>query len=182
MNALHRHSLMALTLAVMIPSFAFAQAALSSNYTSFDATSEKPVQLGYYASAHTSTGSPAPSPEVRVVQAPKSGLVIVRRGELTTNKIPACPGLKTAVQVVFYEARPETTGHDHLVYTLKSENDEVSTFDVTINIQDRAPRCGLADRRSWKTISGLSRIGQSAAMGRPTMGSSPTGAMLSSVM
>jgi hypothetical protein len=135
MNVLNRHSLMALTLAVMIPSIAFAQPAPSSNYTSFNATPEKPVELGHYASAHTSTCSPAPSPEVRVVQAPKSGLVIVRSGELTTNKIPACPGLKTPVQVVFYEARPETTGSDHLVYTVKSENGEIGIFDVTINIK-----------------------------------------------
>ena len=54
MNVLHRHSLTALALAVMIPSMTFAQPAPSSKYTSFDATPEKPVQMGYYASAHKS--------------------------------------------------------------------------------------------------------------------------------
>ncbi len=120
---------------VMISTATFAQSASSSNYASFDATPEKPLELGYYASAHKGTCSPAPLPEIRIVEAPKSGQLTVRRGELTTNKIPGCPGLKTPVQVVFYQARADSTGSDHIVYTVKSENGEVSTYDVTINIK-----------------------------------------------
>jgi hypothetical protein len=36
----------------ILSTVAFAQPAPTSNYTSFEATAAKPVQLGYYASAH----------------------------------------------------------------------------------------------------------------------------------
>jgi hypothetical protein len=44
-------ALLSLVTAVISPA-ALAQGAPTSNYTSFEATSAKPVQLGYYASAH----------------------------------------------------------------------------------------------------------------------------------
>jgi len=46
----------------------------------------------------------------------------------------------------------------------------------------RVPGRGVADPSVLKTITGLSRIDQPAMAGKLTMGSSPTGAMLSRVM
>jgi hypothetical protein len=48
--------------------------AQDANYTSFDATSDKPVQLGYYASAHKDC-TPGRLPTIRVIEAPKSGVL-----------------------------------------------------------------------------------------------------------
>ncbi len=138
MIARHRYGLAALALATVIPIATLAQPSPSSSYTTFAATPAKPVELGYYASAHKSTCSPAPLPEVGVAQAPKLGVLTVRSGELTTNKIAGCPALRTPVQVVFYEARVGTTGSDHLVYKVTTSDREVKTYDVTINIK-RAP-------------------------------------------
>ena len=68
----------------VISTVALAQPAPSSNYTSFEATSAKPVQLGYYASANKDC-TPAPIPTIRVIEAPKSGTFTVGRGELTKS-------------------------------------------------------------------------------------------------
>jgi len=77
---------------------ATAVLAQSTNYASFEATSEKPVQLGYYASAHKNC-TPGALPTIRVIEAPKSGILTVRKGVLSTNKVAGCPGLKTPAQI-----------------------------------------------------------------------------------
>src|SRR5271154_5213704 len=94
---------------------AAAQPAPTSNYTSFEANPGRPVQLGYYAIAHKDC-TPAPLLMIRVIEAPKSGTLTVRRGDLKTDQMAGCPGSKIPAQVTFYEARIGTTGTDHLVY------------------------------------------------------------------
>lgn len=115
----------------LVATAALAQAA---NYTSVEATAGKPAQLGYYASANKNC-TPAPSPTIRVIEAPKSGTLTVRRAILTTNKIAGCPGLKTPVQVVFYQARVGYAGPDHVSYEVTSANGEVGAYDVTIDVR-----------------------------------------------
>jgi hypothetical protein len=130
-----RAGVLALALAAVISTVALAQPAPSSNYTSFEVTPAKPVQLGYYASAHKNC-TPAPLPTIRVIEAPKSGTLSVRRGELKTDQIAGCPGLKMPAQVVFYQARAGTTGSDHLVYEVTNSTGEVGAYDVTITIKN----------------------------------------------
>jgi hypothetical protein len=108
--------------------------AQDANYTSFDATSDKPVQLGYYASAHKDC-TPARLPTIRVIEAPKSGVLTVRKAVLTTDNIAGCPGLKTPAQVVLYLAHAGYAGPDHVKYEVTSENGEVATNDVTITVK-----------------------------------------------
>jgi hypothetical protein len=122
----------------VISTAALSQPAPTSNYTSFEATAAKPVQLGYYASAHKNC-TPAPVPVVRVIEAPKSGILTVRRGELKTDQVAGCPGLKMPAQVVFYQARAGAIGSDHLVYEVTNPTGEVGSYDVTINIKE-APK------------------------------------------
>jgi hypothetical protein len=113
---------------------ATATLAQDANFMSVDATSDKTVQLSYHASAHKDC-TPAQLPTIRVIQAPKSGTLTVRRGELTTTKVAGCPGLKTPAQVVFYLARAGYAGPDHVKYEITTENGEVATYDVTIAIK-----------------------------------------------
>ena len=68
-----------------------------------------------------------PLPVVRVIEAPKSGMLTVRRGELKTDQVAGCPGLKIPAQVVFYQARVGATGSDHLVYEVTTPTGEVTT-------------------------------------------------------
>jgi hypothetical protein len=113
---------------------AMATLAQDANYTSVDATSDKPVQLSYHASAHKNC-TPAPLPTIRVIEAPKSGTLTVRKGVLTTDKIAGCPGLKAPAQVVFYHARAGYVGPDRVKYVVTNEDGAVNTYDMTINVK-----------------------------------------------
>jgi hypothetical protein len=127
-----------LAAATALPAAALAQAASSMNYTSFDATSAKPVQVGYYGSAHKDC-TPAPLPTIRVVEPPKYGTFTIRRAILTTNNLAGCPGLKVPAQVALYQARPGAAGTDHIVYLVTNGDGSAGAYDVTINIRE-APK------------------------------------------
>ena len=124
--------LLSCAIAGFVASAAFAQAA---NYTSVEAIPGKPVQLSYHASAHKQDCTPAPLATFDVLQAPKLGLLTVRKAMLTTNKVAGCPQLKIPAEVVFYRARPGSAGTDHVVYKVTSFNGEVETFDVTVTVK-----------------------------------------------
>ena len=113
-----------------------ASAEASTNYTSIEATSSKPVQISYHASAHKTNCTPAPPPTVRVKQSPKWGILTVRKGILSSNKIKGCNVIRTPAKIVFYLARPGYVGPDHLSYEVISENGEVATYDVSITVKE----------------------------------------------
>jgi len=98
-----------------IPGAAMAQVASSSSYTSFGVAQGAIVQLGYYASANNNC-TPARPPTIRVIEKPRSGVLTVRPGELTTDRIAGCLSVKTPAQIVSYEARSDDTDTDHLIY------------------------------------------------------------------
>ena len=114
--------------------YATASLAQDANYTSADATPDKPVELSYHASAHKNC-APARLPTIRVIEAPKAGTLTVRKAVLTTNNVTGCPGLKTPAQVVLYLAHAGYAGPDHVKYEVTSENGEVATNDVTITVK-----------------------------------------------
>jgi hypothetical protein len=118
--------------AIFAASSAVAQA---TNYTSVEATAGKSVQLTYHATAHKNTCTPAPAPTVRVIEPPKNGLLIVRTALLTTDKIAGCPQLKTPAQVVFYQAKQNYSGPDHVNYEVTDANGQVGVYDVTIVVK-----------------------------------------------
>jgi hypothetical protein len=123
--------LLSCAIAGCVASAALAQA---TNYTSVEATAGKAVQLTYHASAHKNC-TPAPLATFDVLQAPKLGLLTVRKGLLTTNNVAGCPGLKIPAQVVFYRARAGSAGPDHVIYKVTSASGEVETYDVTITVK-----------------------------------------------
>jgi hypothetical protein len=108
--------------------------AQSTNYSSFETTSDKPVQLGYYASAHKNCTAAA-RPTIRVIEAPKSGVLTIRPGVLSTNKVEGCPGLKTLAQIAFYQPRAGYVGSDKVGYEVTAENGDVAIYEMTINIK-----------------------------------------------
>jgi hypothetical protein len=93
------------------------------------------LQLSYHASAHKSDCTPAPLSTFDVLQAPKLGVLVVRKALLTTDKVASCPGLKIPAEVVFYRGRDGSAGTDHVVYKVTSSGGEVETYDVTITLK-----------------------------------------------
>ena len=132
--------LLACTMAGLVASAALAHAA---NYMSVEATAGKPLQLSYHASAHKSNCTPAPLATFDVLQAPKLGVLIVRKAMLTTNKVAGCPGLKIPAEVVFYRGREASAGTDHVVYKVTSSGGEVETYDVTITLKPAPPPAAM---------------------------------------
>jgi hypothetical protein len=114
---------------------ATATLAQDANYSSVEATSEKPVQLGYHASANKKNCTPAPLPNIRVIEAPTSGTLTVRKAVLTTDRVAGCPILKTPAQVVLYLARAGYAGPDRVKYEVTSESGAVATYDITIIVK-----------------------------------------------
>jgi len=112
--------------------------AQSANYSSIEVSGTTPMQLSYHGSAHKNC-TPAPLPTVRVIQAPTSGTLTVRRGILTTNKLANCPALKIPAQVVFYRAQAGYAGPDHVVYEVTASNGEVTSYAVTIKVKEAQP-------------------------------------------
>jgi hypothetical protein len=119
---------------VLAPLAALAQPTPTVNYTSFNATPGTQIRLGYYGSAHKNC-MPAQIPQIHVLEPPKSGLLTIRRGDLTTEQIATCPHMKIPAMAVFYRVRDAAIGRDHVIYRVDSENGETSVYDVTISIQ-----------------------------------------------
>jgi len=119
----------------MVGLAASAALAQAINYTSVEATAGKPLQLTYHASAHKSNCTPAPLSTFDVLQAPKLGVLVVRKAMLTTNKVAGCPGLKIPAEVVFYRGRDGSAGPDHVVYKVTSSTGEAEVYDVTITLK-----------------------------------------------
>ena len=94
----------------------------------------KPVQLTYHALAHKNCTAAA-LPTVRVTQAPKAGITIVRQAELTTTKVAGCPRIRVPAQVVFYQGREGYTGPDHVSYNVTNADGEIGAFDVAITVR-----------------------------------------------
>jgi hypothetical protein len=133
-----------LALAFLGPTAAFSQSAPTANYTSFEATWAKPVQIGYYATARKDCAA-APAPTIRVIEAPKSGTLTIRGGDLTTSAVAGCPRLKTQAQVVFYQARTGITGNDHFVYAVVGLDGKIDGYDVTITIREQ-PKAPISNQ------------------------------------
>lgn len=136
--AMSRAGALALAVTAAISTVALAQEAPSVNYTSFEATSAAPTQIGYYGTANKNC-SPAPPPRVRVSEPPKSGVLTIRVGELTTDAVKGCGTLKLPARILFYQARAGATGSDHLVYETTDVSGAVAGYDVTIVIRE-APK------------------------------------------
>src|SRR5262245_18108365 len=121
--------------ASLVATAAIAQA--SDNYRSIEATPGKPAQLSYHAFANKNCTAGSP-PTVRVIEAPKSGTLMVRQGTFTTNKVVGCPTIKTPARVIFYQARDGYAGPDHVKYEVTSENGDVDTYDIAITVKPGA--------------------------------------------
>lgn len=140
------------SLSAIIGLVATAAVAQDANYSSVEATADKPVQLSYHASANKKNCAPGALPTIRVIDAPKAGLLTVRKAVLTTDKIEGCPGLKTPVQVVFYAGRSGYVGPDRVKYEVTSENGEVSTFETAITIKAFLPQSPPAGDKAGRPL------------------------------
>lgn len=119
-----------------IPGAAFGQTA---NYSSQQALQGTPLRLNVHASGNKITCAPAALPIIKVIEPPTSGTLTIRQGEMTTNKLGNCDRVKLPAQILFYTARSDFIGRDHLVYGLTSANGQGEVFDITIEVKEGTP-------------------------------------------
>ena len=122
-------------LALLASAAAFAQ---SANYTSVETVAGVATRVGYYASAKKDC-TPAPLPTIRVLKAPKHGLLSIRPGAVMTSQVANCPNLKTPAQVVFYQGNADYQGADELAYEVTSANGEVGVYNIAVTVKE-APK------------------------------------------
>ena len=109
--------------------------AQSVNYKSLDVTAGVASQVDYYATAKKDC-SAAPPPSIKVVTVPKHGMLTVRRGTVTTNKIPSCPNLQTAVNVILYTGNAGFAGDDEIVYEVTDAKGEVTLYNIKVTVKE----------------------------------------------
>ena len=97
------------------------------------------VRLNVHATTTTDC-KPAALPDVRLIDPPSGGTVLVRRALLTTSQVQGCPNLRVPAEVVFYVSRPDYTGKDHLRYEVRTVSGEfrIFEFDIIVRLQHGA--------------------------------------------
>lgn len=117
---------------------ASAAVAQSTNYSTAQTPAGGAVRLGYYGAAGKGC-VPEPLPTIEVVSPPRHGVVTVRSGSLTTNKLPSCPKLKLPVQIVFYRAQSGYAGADRVVFGVKRSSGKVDIWSFSIDVKEASP-------------------------------------------
>lgn len=105
----------------------------SVNYKSTETTAGVQSQLDYFATGKKDCTAALP-PTIRVIILPKHGLLIIRRGMMTTP--PNCPNLQTPANVVFYTGNAGYIGLDEIVYEITDSKGEMAIYNITITVKE----------------------------------------------
>ncbi len=127
--------LVSTVVAMLASTAAFAQ---SANYTSVETAAGIATRIGYYASAKKDC-APAPLPTIRVIKAPRHGILSIRTGAVVTNQVANCPKLKTPAQVVFYQGNADYQGADELAYEVTTASGDVGVYNIAVTVKE-APK------------------------------------------
>jgi hypothetical protein len=107
----------------------------SVNYKGAETVAGVASQLDYFATAKKDC-SPTPPPSIKVITPPKHGLLTIRRGTVTTNKIPNCPNLQTPVNVIFYTGNAGYAGADEIVYEVTDAKGEIAIYNINVKVNE----------------------------------------------
>ena len=84
-----------------------------------NARSGEEVRVGWIGSVGDNC-KPNPAPEVKPSSVAGHGQIKLTRGEVQTNSIPQCPGVKIPAIVVFYRSSQAFEGEDRFVLSVKN--------------------------------------------------------------
>lgn len=111
--------------------------AQTSVYRSLDAASGKPIRVRVVTNLKRdcSVGSGA---EVKVVNPPKNGDVVIRNGKMKTPASFRCPNVETPVQIVTYQSKAKFVGSDEVGLQVKTAEGAVQAINVKLNVAETA--------------------------------------------
>lgn len=110
--------------------------AQTSNYTSARAETGKATKI-WTVSAIKKDCSIGQIGGVKVLAAPKSGMLSLVRGKMKSPATFRCPNLETPVEMVVYKSQPKFTGSDEVVYETKSADGIVERHTIKIEVSDK---------------------------------------------
>jgi hypothetical protein len=127
-----RRLAVALGLSLIMPAMAGAQ---SQNFARIEAVAGVPLRVNAHGSAKKSDCSSEALHTIKVIEAPKSGTLTVRKASVKTDKVAGCPYLRIQAQVVFYRARPDLVGSDRFVYEVTRPSGQVQVYDYSVDVK-----------------------------------------------
>ena len=88
-----------------------------------------------------------PLPEIRLIDEPRHGRVIVQRVSIKATADSACPGQTIPGQLIMFIANPGYQGRDSALYAVRVSNHVAQVkLDVEVAPRPMGPRPGLPNR------------------------------------
>jgi hypothetical protein len=119
---------------LILPAPLFAQERL---FRSVDAAPGKQVRLGLVGNV-TPDCKMGPKPELKVVTPPKHGVLAIRSGKTKPGSLARCPNLEVAAEGVFYQAAPNFSGSDEVVYQVTRSDGRNQLVTIKIAVRGAA--------------------------------------------
>ena len=102
-------------------------------FRSVDAAPGKQVRLALVGNVSKEC-SPGPKPDVKVLTAPKHGILAIRSGKTKPGSLARCPNLAVPAEGIFYTANANFSGTDEVVYgvTRSDGRNELVTVKIAV--------------------------------------------------
>jgi hypothetical protein len=135
---MRRHRVLNVFVATLIGSvcqdFLPAVAQQERVYQSARTASGKEARIALFGRANAKECKALPIPEIRIVDSPKHGILVVRTATITTNRYQSCGALKVPAQVLFYKSRTDYVGPDSISFVVTFENGMRQEHSIAITV------------------------------------------------
>lgn len=93
----------------------------------------KPIQVGLYLNVQPDCSS-GPLPSIRLVTAPGSGTVTIKRGKVSATNYKQCLALEVPGFIAFYQSKADFAGTDTVTLEVKFPQGRTELQRITINV------------------------------------------------
>ena len=130
-----------LSLFIMLVLFAAgqAEAQTTTKTEAVTARAGTPQKVAFYPAAKRDC-TRTPLPEIRLIDEPRHGRVVVRRASIKATADSACPGQTIPGQLVLFIAKPGYQGKDSALYAVRvGKQDAQVRLDVRVTASPSTP-------------------------------------------
>jgi hypothetical protein len=137
-SSMRRRGVLAVFVATLIGTvcqhFLPAAAQQERVYQSARAASGKEARIALFGRANAKECKTLLVPEIRVVDPPKHGVLVIRTATVTTNRYQSCGALRIPAQVLFYRSRTGYVGPDSISFIVTFENGMSQEHSIAITV------------------------------------------------
>lgn len=91
------------------------------------------IRIGVFATVKKDC-TPGPLPTVKLHQAPRNGVVVVKRGRVRATNIKNCLAIEVPAFIAFYKSRPDFKGEEELELEIIGANGKSRIQKVRVNV------------------------------------------------